>query len=213
MEYRKNSFSASLDVVKLFTTLSTGALGFSIGLTAQTTNNYPGVFRIVIIVGWFIFFFAVVAGLWAQMSAVSLLKAGTEDPNDKTYRGFGAASVGAFLVGVALLGTVLLFTTPLGAPGERLAVASPPQAIARALLIVGSGPVSKIATTEYVKGVDPVRPEQASWHIAIEIESAQTAKAPKKPSTLDVYVDPVNGCTYVVQRTPHVVGNQRCRGF
>lgn|GEM_PF-4454540 len=207
----EKAFNASLDVVKLFATLSTGALAFSIGLTSQATNNYPGGFRIALIAGWFVFFIAIFAGVLAQMYAPQLINAGNPNPNDWAIRGSALVSMGAFLLGVALLGIVLVRTTPSGAAGEPLAVPSPTKAIATAMTRVPAASVGKVTAADYVKGVDAVRPDQAAWHVQFELtRSAQKTVGLK---VLDVYVDAVGGCTYVVQLRHHVVGPGRCLDF
>jgi hypothetical protein len=87
------------------------------------------------------------------MLAPILIKAGNPDPNDGTFRGTAYLCVMFFLAGVALLGVVLTWTLPNGAAGERLAVNSPTQAIAKALddISVLRSSVGKITAAEYIK--------------------------------------------------------------
>jgi hypothetical protein len=195
-EDKKASFGAALDIVKLFTTLSTGALAFSIGLTAQATDNYPLPAKIAVLVAMVIFLGSIGAGIWAQGISPRLLLGGNADPNATGFRLPALLAVLAFALGVVVVSLVLLATVPFGAPGQRIVVTSPTAALARALTVVDVKTVAKVAATELLHGTDAVRPDRSAWHVQFELKP----KGGADPQTVDVYVDPVRGCATVLQR-------------
>lgn len=205
-ERKEKAFTAAIDIVKLFTTFSIGALGFAIGLTTQSSIFYPGWSKSVIFIDWLVLFAAVALGWWGQGLAPTMLRRGTADSNDGAVRGVGAVLVLLFGLGVVGLGVILFQVTRFGAAGEQLAVDSPTAAVRAALETASGLAVTKVATTEYLKGVDAANPEQGSWHVQFETEAKASTRSRtgKKPDTVthDVYVDPRTGCAFMVQPAP-----------
>ena len=184
------ALASAVDLLKLLTSLATGALVFSIGLVNRSGFVDTPLLKAVLVISWASLFVAVLAGVWAQSLVPNQVRHGSPDISAPALRNSTMVQEAFFIFGI--LGVAIALITSIvsmPAPVEAK-IASPIAAVrtAAATLGLGSGAMyDKIDVVELLRGADPTRVEEQAWHVRFELRRG------KSTISRDVYVDPVTG--------------------
>jgi hypothetical protein len=191
------ALSSVNDILKLLTTLATGALVFSVGLLAPASTTYPDWVKWVLAITWFLFFVAAASGVYAQSLVPLQIRTQHENINECELRGAAIVLEVCFFLGVlglALTLIVTLFSTPTR---QGLSIETPLAALQCARASIGRGQrVLTVDTVELIKGLDTNRIDQSSWHVRMQTKP----KAPSKQAikqTIDIYLNPLTANIYI----------------
>jgi len=204
----KDAIAAVVDLLKLETSLATGVLAFSIGLTTSTTVIYSADMKPWLIAGWVILAISIIFGVLGLFYGPALYT----NPKLTIYSGEVRVATMAnqvgFVFGSAFVGVVLVLSLNAGPSRNEGSVRTPLVAVRYATARVAKlGTIAKISTVELIKGTDASRIESAVWHVQFELKSkgaaqktktasSKTKPAPTENRTVDVYVDTMSPMTY-----------------
>ena len=185
---KEKAFDNVIDVVKILTSLATGALVFSVGLVAPTWGPYPLAIKWLIVLSWVSFGGAVFVGLWALYSAPRLVDAGKADIAADEVSDPGGAQQLAFLLGIVFLAAALIAVMFTSSSTVSYETDNAAAAVHRAVGQLKPGELlQKVAMVELVKGTDPSNGTQTQWHVQLEVK-ARDMKPNDKPRIVDVYL-------------------------
>jgi hypothetical protein len=198
------SANAMADIVKLTTSLATGALAFSIGLTTSGSTVYTSGLQTGLICSWVLLSAAVAAGLWTLFYMPSLARGGSFSLNDLAVRLPAMVAQGAFGLGIGALAVVLIRSLSIGPTLPQQRLRTPIQAVTAAVTAIAPRyRVSKVGAVELIKGTDVNKRLDDAWHVQLEAHLATAPRASTlDKSILDVYLDPQSGAWYIPENEP-----------
>ncbi|MBV9748255.1 MAG: hypothetical protein JO157_05530, partial [Acetobacteraceae bacterium] len=157
------------DIIKLSTSLATGALVFSVGLLGGAAGYAPWTRRLLAVT-WCLLFLSIATGVISQAAIPVLMSEEKYDIEAPTYTWPGRAHQALFLAGLLLLAVALVKILYAEPAEERLRVRTAAEAVqvARATLAPRDR-VSKLDTVELIKGTDQSSGGQMTWHVQLEL--------------------------------------------
>jgi hypothetical protein len=185
------ALTSAVDLIKVLTSLATGALVFSIGLNSPTGFAYLPRIKDVLIASWILLFLAVASGVYAQGLAPNQIRNNRPNINSGELRAAVMAQEAFFVLGILGIATALV-SALLGAPTKLQAAIETPMAAVRSATddLSPHDQLDKVAIVELIKGLDASRPDEQTWHVQFAVSDGSNS------ATRDVYLDAVTGQVY-----------------
>ena len=190
------ALTSAVDLIKVLTSLATGALVFSIGLNSPTGFTYQPQIKNVLITAWILLFLAVACGVYAQGLVPNQVRNNRPNINSGELRTAVMAQEIFFVFGILGIAAALV-SALLGAPTKTaVAIETATAAVENARdELAPQDQVSKVDTVELIKGLDVSRPDQQTWHVQFDVKNGTTNV------TRDIYLDAVTGKGYLPTST------------
>ena len=193
----EKALTSANEILKLVTSLATGALVFSIGLTTSATTVYADWIKVILVVTWTLLFLAVVAGIYSQ--SLIPLQMRDDKPNisanELRYSAIASELLFIFgILGIAVTLAVSLFTS---ATGRHAMVATAVDAVSAARKTIAGHRVAKVSALELIKGTDASDLADATWHVQFSIDNGRPSRTAER--FVDLYINVVDGTVRPIQ--------------
>ena len=182
---KEKALNSVAELLKLITSLATGALVFSIGFEGVASVTFPIWLKVMLVFSWVFLLTSVVAGVWSQSLIPLQLDSDTPDIDSKDLRYPAIVMEIFFTLGIAFFSVTLAISVFVPSHFMTIKVKTAADALHYATLVKCEN-VSKVAAVELIKGEDVTDPSQAVWHVQLELKP--TSIKTKLKSYKDIFV-------------------------